>query len=61
MDLFQLTSEAGPHPDILAEESGGYRRAQNLRPDYTVVAQTPAVGSTAILDDPSDEDLEPQK
>ncbi len=55
----ELTSEAGPHPDILAEESGGYRRAQNLRPDYTVdMPQTPTVTSTAILDDPSDEDLE---
>ncbi len=55
----ELASEAGPHPDILAEESGGYRRAQNLRPDYTVdMPQTPTVTSTAILDDPSDEDLE---
>mgnify|MGYP001194917232 CR=1 FL=1 len=46
-------------PDILAEESGGYRRAQNLRPDYTVdMPQSPTVSSTAILDDPSDEDLE---
>ncbi len=55
----ELASEAGPHPDILAEESGGYRRAQNLRPDYTVdMPPTPTVSSTAILDDPSDEDLE---
>ena len=55
----ELASEAGPHPDILAEESGGYRRAQNLRPDYTVdMPQSPSVSSTAILDDPSDEDLE---
>ena len=55
----ELASEAGPHPDILAEESGGYRRAQNLRPDYTVdMPQTPAVSSSAILEDPSDEDLE---
>ena len=55
----ELASEAGPHPDILAEESGGYRRAQNLRPDYTVdMPQTPTVSSTAILDDPSEEDLE---
>ncbi len=55
----ELASEAGPHPDILAEESGGYRRAQNLRPDYTVdMPQTPAVSSSAILDDPSEEDLE---
>ena len=55
----ELSSEAGPHPDILAEESGGYRRAHNLRTDYTVdMPQSPAVSSTAILDDPSDEDLE---
>ena len=56
----ELASEAGPHPDILAEESGGYRRVQNLRPDYTVdmPTTTPTVSSTAILDDPSDEDLE---
>jgi DNA-directed RNA polymerase subunit beta' len=55
----ELASEAGPHPDILAEESGGYRRAQNLRPDYTVdMPQSTAVSSSAILDDPSDEDLE---
>jgi DNA-directed RNA polymerase subunit beta' len=55
----ELASEAGPHPDILAEESGGYRRTQNLRPDYTVdMPQSPAVSSSAILDDPSDEDLE---
>ena len=55
----ELASEAGPHPDILAEESGGYRRAQNLRPDYTVdMPQSSAISSTAILDDPSEEDLE---
>ena len=55
----ELASEAGPHPDILAEESGGYRRAQNLRPDYTVdMPSNNAVNSSAILDDPSDEDLE---
>ena len=55
----ELASEAGPHPDILAEESGGYRRVQNLRPDYTVdMPTTAAVKSSAILDDPSDEDLE---
>ena len=54
-----IRDRAGPHPDILAEESGGYRRAQNLRPDYTVdMPQSPTVSSTAILDDPSDEDLE---
>ena len=55
----ELASEAGPHPDILAEESGGYRRVQNLRPDYTVdMPATTTVSSSAILDDPSDEDLE---
>ena len=35
----------------------GYRRMQNLRPDYTVEMPAPAA-STAVLDDPSDEDLE---
>ena len=58
----ELASEAGPHPDILAEESNGYRntRVQNLRPDYTVdmPVTTATVNSSAILDDPSDEDLE---
>ena len=55
----ELASEAGPHPDILAEESGGYRRVQNLRPDYTVdMPVSGTVNSSAILDDPSDEDLE---
>ena len=55
----ELASEAGPHPDILAEESGGYRRTQNLRPDYTVdMPASTTVKSSAILDDPSDEDLE---
>ncbi len=55
----ELASEAGPHPDILAEESGAYRRAQNLRPDYTVdMPSNTTVSSSAILDDPSDEDLE---
>ena len=45
----ELSSEAGPHPDILAEESGGYRRAQNLRPDYTVdMPQSPAVSLSLI-------------
>ena len=52
----ELRAEAGPHPDIL-EEEGGYRRAQNLRPDYTVEMPAPAE-SAAVLDDPSDEDLE---
>jgi len=52
----ELRAEAGPHPDILEEEAG-YRRAQNLRPDYTVDMPAPAE-SAAVLDDPSDEDLE---
>ncbi len=55
----ELRAEAGPHPDILAEDPAGYRRIQNLRPDYTVeMPASPAVSSTAVLDDPSDEDLE---
>jgi DNA-directed RNA polymerase subunit beta' len=53
----ELRAEAGPHPDILEEEAAGYRRMQNLRPDYTVEMPAPAA-STAVLDDPSDEDLE---
>jgi DNA-directed RNA polymerase subunit beta' len=53
----ELRAEAGPHPDILEEDGAGYRRMQNLRPDYTVEMPTPAA-STAVLDDPSDEDLE---
>jgi DNA-directed RNA polymerase subunit beta' len=53
----ELRAEAGPHPDILEEESGGYRRMQNLRPDYTVEMPAPSVAA-AVLDDPSDEDLE---
>jgi len=53
----ELRAEAGPHPDILEEEAASYRRMQNLRPDYTVEMPAPAV-STAVLDDPSDEDLE---
>ncbi len=53
----ELRAEAGPHPDILEEEAMGYRRMQNLRPDYTVEMPAPAA-STAVLDDPSDEDLE---
>jgi DNA-directed RNA polymerase subunit beta' len=53
----ELRAEAGPHPDILEEEAAGYRRMQNLRPDYTVEMPAPAV-STAVLDDPSEEDLE---
>ena len=57
----ELRAEAGPHPDILAEDPAGYRRIQNLRPDYTVeMPTTPVVAasSNALLDDPSDEDLE---
>ncbi len=55
----ELRAEAGPHPDILAEDPAGYRRMQNLRPDYTVeMPASPAASSTAVLDDPSDEDLE---
>jgi DNA-directed RNA polymerase subunit beta' len=53
----ELRAEAGPHPDILDEDPAGYRRMQNLRPDYTVEMPAP-VASTAVLDDPSDEDLE---
>ena len=53
----ELRAEAGPHPDILEEEGSGYRRPQNLRPDYTVEMPAPAA-SAAVLDDPSDEDLE---
>ncbi len=56
----ELRAEAGPHPDILAEDPAGYRRIQNLRPDYTVdmpVASQPAK-LTSVLDDPSDADLE---
>jgi DNA-directed RNA polymerase subunit beta' len=52
----ELRAEAGPHPDILEEEAG-YRRAQNLRPDYTVEMPMPSE-SAAVLDDPSEEDLE---
>ncbi|MEB3242012.1 MAG: DNA-directed RNA polymerase subunit beta' [Cyanobacteriota bacterium] len=53
----ELRAEAGPHPDILEEEAAGYRRMQNLRPDYTVDLPAPPVNQ-AVLDDPSDEDLE---
>ncbi|MGC5197190.1 DNA-directed RNA polymerase subunit beta' [Aphanothece microscopica] len=53
----ELRAEAGPHPDILEEEAAGYRRMPNLRPDYTVEMPAPAA-STAVLDDPSDADLE---
>ena len=53
----ELRAEAGPHPDILEEEAAGYRRMANLRPDYTVEMPAP-VPSMAVLDDPSDADLE---
>ncbi len=55
----ELRAEAGPHPDILAEDPAGYRRMQNLRPDYTVeMPAATAASTTAVLDDPSDDDLE---
>ena len=56
----ELRAEAGPHPDILAEDPAGYRRIQNLRPDYTVdmPASPAAANLTSVLDDPSDADLE---
>jgi DNA-directed RNA polymerase subunit beta' len=54
----ELRAEAGPHPDILEEEAARYRRMQNLRPDYTVEMPSPAPSSAAVLDDPSDADLE---
>ena len=53
----QLKAEALPHPDILGEENAGYRRATNLRPDYTVDMPLPQA-SAAVLDDPSDTELE---
>ena len=53
----ELRAEAGPHPDILEEEASGYRRTPNLRPDYTVEMPAPSA-SAAVLDDPSEEDLE---
>ncbi len=55
----ELKAEAGPHPDILAEDSASYRRMQNLRPDYTVdMPATAPKKLTSVLDDPSDADLE---
>ena len=54
----ELRAEAGPHPDILEEEAAGFRRMQNLRPDYTVDELPAPASSAAVLDDPSDEDLE---
>ncbi len=55
----ELQAEAGPHPDILAEDPAGYRRMQNLRPDYTVeMPAAPVASATSLLADPSDADLE---
>ena len=55
----ELNAEAGPHPDILAEDPAGYRRIQNLRPDYTVdMPSSPVTKNTSVLADPSEEDLE---
>jgi DNA-directed RNA polymerase subunit beta' len=56
----ELRAEAGPHPDILDEDAMNYRRMQNLRPDYTVEMPAAPAASTAgaLLDDPSDADLE---
>ena len=56
----ELRAEAGPHPDILDEDAMNYRRLQNLRPDYTVdmPAAPSAANAGALLDDPSDADLE---
>ena len=54
-----IVKEAGPHPDILDEEVGGYRRMANLRPDYTVeMPAAPAITATAVLDDPSEAQLD---
>jgi DNA-directed RNA polymerase subunit beta' len=55
----ELRAEAGPHPDILDEEVGAYRRMANLRPDYTVeMPAAPAVSATAVLEDPSEAQLD---
>ena len=56
----ELRAEAGPHPDILDEDAMNYRRMQNLRPDYTVEMPAAPAASTAgaLLEDPSDADLE---
>lgn len=56
----ELRAEAGPHPDILDEDAMNYRRMQNLRPDYTVEMPAAPAATTAgaLLDDPSDADLE---
>ena len=55
----ELRAEAGPHPDILDEEVGAYRRMANLRPDYTVeMPAPPAAAATAVLDDPSEAQLD---
>ena len=44
----ELQKEAGPHPDILSEDPAGYRRMQNLRPDYTV--DMPPAASADVRD-----------
>ena len=54
----ELREEAGPHPDILDDDQAGYRRRDILRPDYTVEMTAPSEGSGAVLDDPSEADLE---
>lgn len=54
----ELRAEAGPHPDILSEDPAGYRRMQNLRPDYTVDMPAAPASRSALLDDPSAADLE---
>nr|YP_009530357.1 DNA-directed RNA polymerase beta' subunit [Paulinella micropora]AXY63046.1 DNA-directed RNA polymerase beta' subunit [Paulinella micropora] len=55
----ELRAEAGPHPDILDEDPAGYRRMQNLRPDYTVdMPAAPSTSPAALLEDPSDDELE---
>ena len=37
----ELNAEAGPHPDILAEDPAGYRRIQNLRPTILLTCLLP--------------------
>jgi DNA-directed RNA polymerase subunit beta' len=55
----ELRAEAGPHPDILDEEVGAYRRMANLRPDYTVeMPAAPNVSAKTVLEDPSEAQLD---
>ncbi|WP_094554793.1 DNA-directed RNA polymerase subunit beta' [Synechococcus sp. 1G10] len=54
----ELRAEAGPHPDILDEEAGSYRRVANLRPDYTVEMPAAAPVTKAVLEDPSEDELD---